>query len=132
MSFKDQFATFSKFGDTKSDGTSISLSQSDKWMKQADVFDSKTTTTDTGIHFKKLKSMKLNFNDYNTFLEDLTKTKGINLAEIKNKMANCGEPGVRVVSAVSIFMYELPEYVSNDRTENQFGFSSIQTHDFYF
>lgn len=36
-SFKDQFKAFSKFGDVKSDGKFITLSQSDKWMKQAQV-----------------------------------------------------------------------------------------------
>lgn len=35
--FKDQFKAFSKFGDVKSDGKFITLSQSDKWMKQAHV-----------------------------------------------------------------------------------------------
>ena len=35
--FKEQFKAFSKFGDTKSDGKHITLSQSDKWMKQAKV-----------------------------------------------------------------------------------------------
>ena len=54
--FKDQFKAFSKFGDTKSDGKHITLSQSDKWMKQAKVIDGKKiTTTDTGIYFKKFK-----------------------------------------------------------------------------
>lgn len=54
--FKENFRAFSKFGDTKSDGKMITLSQSDKWMKQAGVIDkSKLTTTDTGIHFKKFK-----------------------------------------------------------------------------
>jgi hypothetical protein len=55
-SFKAQFKAFSKFGDTKSDGRHLTLSQSDKWMKQAKVIDGKRiTTTDTGIYFKKLK-----------------------------------------------------------------------------
>jgi hypothetical protein len=36
--FKDQFKAFSKFGDVKSDGKLITLSQSDKWMKQAHVW----------------------------------------------------------------------------------------------
>lgn len=111
MSFNQQFAAFSKFGVTKSDGTTITLSQSDKWMKQADVFDKKLTTTDTGIHFKKLKSQKLNFSAYNTFLEDLTQTKGVDLEGLKNKMANCGEPGVKVAGTVSIFIWECPECV---------------------
>lgn len=92
--FKEQFKAFSKFGDTKSDGKLITLSQSDKWMKQAKVIDKKITTTDTAIHFKKLKSLKVSFADYNKFLEDLATTRKVDLAEIKNKLATCGAPGV--------------------------------------
>ena len=52
----DQFRAYAKFGDSKADGKVISLSQSDKWMKQAKVIDGKKiTSTDTGIYFKKLK-----------------------------------------------------------------------------
>lgn len=92
-SLKDQFKAFSKFGDVKSDGKLITLSQSDKWMKQAGVIDKKITTTDTGIHFKKLKSIKVSFVDYQKFLEDLAKTRSIELSEIKSKLAGCGAPG---------------------------------------
>ncbi|XP_011144800.1 TPPP family protein CG45057 [Harpegnathos saltator] len=94
-SFLTSFKAFSKFGDPKSDGKLITLSQSDKWMKQAKVIDGKKiTTTDTGIYFKKHKSMKLNLEQYKTFLEELAKSKKMELAEIKKKMANCGPPGV--------------------------------------
>lgn len=96
--YKESFKAFSKFGDIKSDGKHITLSQSDKWMKQAKVIDKKITTTDTAIHFKKLKSMKLTLSDYNKFLEDLATTKKVDLAEIKDKLANCGAPGVPQVS----------------------------------
>jgi p25-alpha len=58
------------------------------------VIDKKITTTDTGIHFKKLKQMKVSFEDYNKFLDDLAKTKKVELADIKSKMAGCGAPGV--------------------------------------
>ncbi|XP_055627288.1 tubulin polymerization-promoting protein homolog isoform X2 [Toxorhynchites rutilus septentrionalis] len=92
--FKEQFKAFSKFGDTKSDGKHMTLSQSDKWMKQAKVIDKKITTTDTGIHFKKLKTMKLSFDDYNKFLEDLAKAKKLEVNDIKSKMASCGTPGL--------------------------------------
>ncbi|CAG7786684.1 unnamed protein product [Allacma fusca] len=51
---QDQFAAFSRFGDKSSDGKEISLTNSDKWMKQAHVIDGKKmTTTDTSIYFKK-------------------------------------------------------------------------------
>lgn len=99
VSFQDQFKAFSKFGDTKSDGKLITLSQSDKWMKQAKVIDKKITTTDTAIHFKKLKAVKISLTDYNKFLEDLAKAKKVDVSEIKNKMAGCGAPGVSQVSA---------------------------------
>lgn len=92
--FKEQFKLFSKFGDIKSDGKLITLSQSDKWMKQAKVIDKKITTTDTAIHFKKLKSLKVSLADYNKFLEDLATTKKVELSEIKDKLAGCGPPGV--------------------------------------
>lgn len=98
VTFTDQFKAFSKFGDTKSDGKLITLSQSDKWMKQAKVIDKQITTTDTGIHFKKFKAMKISILDYNKYLEDLAKTKKVELAQIKQKMANCGAPGVVSVS----------------------------------
>lgn len=99
--FKEQFKAFSKFGDTKSDGKLITLSQSDKWMKQAKVIDKKITTTDTAIHFKKLRSLKVGFADFNKFLDDLAATKKADLAEIKLKMATCGAPGVAQISDVS-------------------------------
>lgn len=96
--FKESFKAFSKFGDTKSDGKHITLSQSDKWMKQAKVIDGKKiTTTDTGIYFKKLKQMKVTAADYQKFLEDLAKNKKIEVDEIKNKMASCSQPGLHGV-----------------------------------
>ncbi|XP_015109910.1 TPPP family protein CG45057 [Diachasma alloeum] len=94
VSIATNFKAFSKFGDTKSDGKHITLSQSDKWMKQAKVIDGKKiTTTDTGIYFKKQKSMKLSMEQYKAFLEELAKAKKIELSEIKSKMASCGPPG---------------------------------------
>lgn len=98
--FKESFKAFSKFGDTKSDGKHITLSQSDKWMKQAKVIDAKKiTTTDTAIHFKKLKSIKLTVADYSKFLDDLAAAKKIDVADIKAKLSSCGAPGVAHSSA---------------------------------
>lgn len=103
--FKESFKAFSKFGDTKSDGKHITLSQSDKWMKQAKVIDGKKiTTTDTGIYFKKLKQMKVTAADYQKFLEDLAKNKKIEVDEIKNKMASCSQPGLHGVGVNIILL----------------------------
>lgn len=92
--FKESFKAFSKFGDSKSDGKHITLSQSDKWMKQAKVIDKKITTTDTAIHFKKHKAIKLAIGEYTKFLEELAAAKKIEVAEIKGKLSSCGAPGV--------------------------------------
>ncbi|XP_060519782.1 tubulin polymerization-promoting protein homolog [Cylas formicarius] len=98
---EEQFKLFAKFGDPKSDGKQITLSNSDKWMKQAKVIDGKKiTTTDTGIYFKKLKSLKVGIVDYRKFLEDLAKNKKVEYEEIKGKLANCGPPGHHGLGAV--------------------------------
>jgi hypothetical protein len=47
--------------------------------------------------------MKLSFDDYNKFLEDLGKTRKIEVSEIKTKMANCGAPGVANAGVSSKF-----------------------------
>lgn len=98
---KEQFKLFSKFGDVKSDGKLITLSQSDKWMKQAGVIDKKITTVDTGIHFKKLKTLKIAYPDYMKFLDDLAKTKSIEIADIKGKLTACGAPGSNSAAKVN-------------------------------
>ncbi|XP_014284395.2 tubulin polymerization-promoting protein homolog isoform X2 [Halyomorpha halys] len=93
-SFSKQFQLFAKFGDRDSDGRTIKLSQSDKWMKQAKVIDGKKiTSTDTAICFKKFKLPKLTESEYTTFLEDLGRTKGTDVGEIKSMMVSCGNPG---------------------------------------
>ena len=52
---KSKFVSFAKFGDKAADGSTIKLSQSDKWFKQAGVISAKgLSTTDTGIAFKKV------------------------------------------------------------------------------
>lgn len=107
ISFEDSFKAFAKFGDPKSDGKQITLSNSDKWMKQAKVIDGKKiTTTDTGIYFKKLKSQKVGIEDYKKFLEDLAKNKKIEVEEIKNKLASCGQPGTHLSGVMSLLKYE--------------------------
>lgn len=47
--------------------------------------------------------MKLGVEQYKSFLEELAKSKKVDFVEMKNKMANCGAPGVTVgASGVSI------------------------------
>lgn len=89
------FKAFANFGKTTGDGTQMSLSNSDKWMKQAGVIDGKNvTTTDTAICFNKFKSKTLNFEQFKAFIEALAKEKNLNLPELINKLIKCALPSV--------------------------------------
>jgi len=91
----DNFKSYSKFGDIKSSGDAITLSNSDKWFKQAKIIDGKkVTTTDTGIYWKQVAKNKksLNLAEYNTFLETLAKMKKLEIDELKDKLKNSGQP----------------------------------------
>lgn len=101
INLREQFKAFSKFGDTKSDGKLLTLSQSDKWMKQAKVIDGKAiSTTDTAITFKKFKQMKIGYGDYEKYLQELAKYKKQDITAIKEKMRDCGTPGTRGTTSV--------------------------------
>lgn len=89
---KEIFEAFAKFGG--GDPKHITLSNSDKWFKQAKVFDKKLTTVDTGICFKKLKQKAIDFKTFNAYLDDLAKTKGIPVDDIKAKLVAGGPPAV--------------------------------------
>ncbi|CAL4060705.1 unnamed protein product [Meganyctiphanes norvegica] len=95
-SLREQFRAFSKFGDIKSDGKLLTLSQCDKWFKQAKVIDGKkgsVTTTDTSICFSKLKAKKITIAEFDKYLADIAKTKSMEVKDIKDKLRGCGAPG---------------------------------------
>lgn len=103
-SLREQFQAFSKFGDIKSDGKLVSLSQCDKWFKQAKVIDGKKgsiTTTDTSICFSKIKAKKVPIADFNKYLEDLAKSKKMEVKDIKEKLRGCGAPGTSGTTPVT-------------------------------
>jgi len=94
---KNQFQLFSKFGDKSSDGSSIKLSQSDKWFKQAGIIRPRgISTTDTGIAFRKVskKAPRLSFPTWCQYLEEVAATKKRNVNLIKTKLVECGPPGI--------------------------------------
>jgi len=95
---KENFEAFAKFGDKSADGKTIKLSQSDKWFKQAKMIDGKKgiiTTTDTGIAFKKISknSPKLSFTDWNKYLDEIAKSKSMEVDTLKEKLVTSGAPG---------------------------------------
>lgn len=100
--FQSQFEAFAAFGITTSDGKHISLRQSDKWMRQANVLGAGISTTDTAIYFKKMRKSKLSLTEYLRFLKELTSERNGQLDDFKNKMASCGAPGVPKMKKVFI------------------------------
>ncbi|KAJ6634951.1 Tubulin polymerization-promoting protein like [Pseudolycoriella hygida] len=90
----NKFDLFSRFGDTQSDGTTITLKNSDKWMKEAKLFTKTFTTTDTGIAFSKFKVKKMNFVTYQEFVKDLCNSKKIKFEEFVDKLNSCNDPAV--------------------------------------
>ncbi|XP_034946026.1 tubulin polymerization-promoting protein homolog [Chelonus insularis] len=94
MSFEEQFFIFSRLGDTRSGGISITLSQSDKWMKQAGIINSKITTADTAVCFNKFKKKSLNLKEYQIFIDNLAKRKDVDPQFIIHKLISCGTPNL--------------------------------------
>ena len=87
-----QFQLFSKFGESGSDGRQITLTQSDKWMRQAKVIEGwNVTTTDTAIAFRKISrgSIWLEYNPWREFLEELTSRKNIDMQEVTVSIGPC-------------------------------------------
>lgn len=90
---KTQFVAFAKAKGQEGSGSHINLSQSDYWMKQANVLQGrKLTTTDTGVCYLKFKKYKLSFEEYAEFLQILADYKKMPVNEIIEKMVNCGPP----------------------------------------
>merc|ERR1712228_77601 len=108
---KSQFELFSKFGEKSSDGTTIKLSQSDKWFKQAGLIKPKgISTTDTGIAFRKVskRAPKLSFPAWCQYLEEISTTKKRNVNAIKNKLIECGPPGITGGTKIQVSRIETP------------------------
>ncbi|XP_025834993.1 TPPP family protein CG45057 isoform X2 [Agrilus planipennis] len=94
FTMESQFYNFARYGEETADGKTITLTKSDKWMKQAKILDGKNVTlTDTGFCFSKFKAYAIKFDDYMIFLEDLAQYKQLDAEEIKNKLVLCGLPG---------------------------------------
>ncbi|KAJ8984448.1 hypothetical protein NQ317_012512 [Molorchus minor] len=90
-----QFKNFAKFGDAKSDGRTIKLSNIDRWFKQAEIMNKKLTMTDTGVEFNKFKVKAVTYQQFSKFLNELVNGKKLNMDEIKEKLECCGLPGAK-------------------------------------
>ncbi|CAD0194400.1 unnamed protein product [Chrysodeixis includens] len=103
---ESQFFEFAKLFDSKNrTGETITLWNSDYWMRQAGIIDDrKVTMTDTGIMFNKFSKSEIDFNEWLTFISELCARKGLCEEKVLEQLTNCGIPGQYPV--------EVPQYRS--------------------
>ncbi|KAJ8737313.1 hypothetical protein PYW07_000584 [Mythimna separata] len=99
-----QFVAYAKLFETKKrTGETITLWNSDYWMRQANLIDDrKVTMTDTGIIFNKYGKSEINFEEWLVFLAELCEMKNLDLEKTTDTLTNCGLPGEAPV--------EIPQY----------------------
>ncbi|CAH4031357.1 unnamed protein product [Pieris brassicae] len=92
---EEVFKGYAKFGNSKSDGTTITLTNIDKWLKEAGIIDGKkVSTTDTAIIFQRFKSKTINFKQFMTFIDSLCKEcTSKNHEEVISQLSSSGIPG---------------------------------------
>ncbi|VVC95188.1 unnamed protein product [Leptidea sinapis] len=88
------FKGYAKFGVANSNGNQITLSNIDKWLKEAAIVNGKkVSTTDTAILFQRFKAKTIDFRQFLQFIEGLAKESKLNQDDIMNKLAKCAVPG---------------------------------------
>ncbi|KAK5642658.1 hypothetical protein RI129_008825 [Pyrocoelia pectoralis] len=91
---KQQFQHFSKYGAKGTDGSKITLTNTDYWLRQAKILDDKKVTfTDTGVLFNKSRSRTITFEQFLQFLEDLSALKNVDVINFHTQLTECGMPG---------------------------------------
>ena len=83
---------------SRAQGDLITLSQSDKWLRQAKVIDGwNVTTTDTAIAFRKISrgSTRLSYPGWLVFLRELAETKRLPLPQVWAHLEQVNLPSLR-------------------------------------
>ena len=84
-----------RFGGSETQGERITLTQSDKWLRQAGVFDAwNITTIDTALAFRKISRgcIYLEFPAWRDFLEEFVMRTRQDLDRVLEKLEGCGSP----------------------------------------
>jgi len=92
---KDQFHSYSRLGDRRSDGSHISCSQSDKWLKRLESLMARILTpVDTTILWKRLckTNIWMNFPTWLKYVEELAVTRGLDIHDVREALILCGKP----------------------------------------
>ena len=77
----------------------IDCSQSDRWLRQANIIDGwNTTTIHTAIAFRKTSKGKifLDFRSWQLFLSELSAARKLDLTDLISKLEMCGKPALNL------------------------------------
>ena len=77
----------------------IHCSQSDRWLRQANIIDGwNTTTIHTAIAFRKTSKGKifLDFRSWQHFLSELSAARKLDLTDLISKLEMCGKPALNL------------------------------------
>ena len=75
---QEQFRAFSLHGDRRGSGTQLTLSQSDKWLRQSEIIDGRlVTTTDSAILWRRMSKSHIwmNFHEWLSYIELLAQVR---------------------------------------------------------
>ena len=75
------------------------ISQSDRWLRQANIIDGwNITTIDTAIAFRKISKGKifLDFKQWQDFILELGAAKKLQLTDLISKLEMCGKPSINL------------------------------------
>ena len=79
--------------------SSVRCSQSDRWLRQANIIDGwNTTTIHTAIAFRKTSkgAIFLDFRSWAEFLSELSAARNLELRDLISKLEMCGKPALNL------------------------------------
>uniref|UniRef100_A0A1A9WE33 TPPP family protein n=1 Tax=Glossina brevipalpis TaxID=37001 RepID=A0A1A9WE33_9MUSC len=72
---------------------SIVLSQIDMWLEQAKLLKTVFSLTDTGLAYMKFRKWRLDFKEFQEFLELIVVGKELTVVDLKDMLIEAGVPG---------------------------------------
>ena len=96
------FDDVSRFGGRE--GRMITLTESDKWMRQGKLLDNwNVTTIDTALAFRKISrgAIWLDYTKWRQFLDELVDKKQLDMNNVIEHLENCGIPGTNTKERIA-------------------------------
>ncbi|XP_075991326.1 tubulin polymerization-promoting protein homolog [Anticarsia gemmatalis] len=93
VTIEDQFIAFAKLFDDSRTGSTITLYNSDFWLRQAKILDDMNVTmTDTGTLFTDCSKTEFSFEEWRVIISELCSLKQLDEDAVMASLLNCGLP----------------------------------------